>query len=163
MASRTPTAEATRVAALLGPVVAGAGYDLEQISITTVGRRSIVRLIVDADGGVSLDAVTAVSRAVSAALDESGYTGAAGTESYTLEVSSPGVDRPLTERRHWRRAVDRLVRTKVGASQLEGRVVSADDAGVEFDVGGTKQRVPYDRLGPGSVQVEFARREGGDR
>jgi len=163
MASRTPTAAATRVAGLLSPVVAAAGYDLEQVAITTVGRRSIVRVVVDAEGGVSLDQVAAVSRIVSDALDESGYAGSAGAESYTLEVSSPGVDRPLTEPRHWRRALDRLVRTKVGDSMLEGRVVAADDNGVELDIGGSSRAVPYDLLGPGSLQVEFARREGGDR
>ena len=163
MASRTSTAAATRVAGLLSPVVAAAGYDLEQVAITTVGRRSIVRVVVDAEGGVSLDQVAAVSRIVSDALDESGYAGSAGAESYTLEVSSPGVDRPLTEPRHWRRALDRLVRTKVGDSMLEGRVVAADDNGVELDIGGSSRAVPYDLLGPGSLQVEFARREGGDR
>ncbi len=160
MASRTPTAEGTRISALLFPVVAAAGCDLEQVSVTTVGRRSLVRVIVDTDGGVSLDGVADVSRAISDALDAAGYTGSAGTQSYTLEVSSPGVDRPLTEPRHWRRAAGHLVRTKDGDSALEGRVLSADDHTVAFDVAGQPRSVPYDRLGPGAVQVEFARKEG---
>ncbi|MGB9376569.1 MAG: ribosome maturation factor RimP [Mycobacteriales bacterium] len=163
MTSRTPTAESTRLAALLGPLVAAAGFDLEQVTVTGVGRRSVVRVIVDADGGVSLDAVAEISRLVSDALDETGYSGSAGAEAYTLEVSSPGIDRPLTEPRHWRRAVGRLVRTTVDGERVEGRVSAADEAGVVLSVDGEARSVPYGSLGHGSVQVEFARKDGGHR
>ncbi len=90
---------------LLAPVVAAAGYDLEDVTVTAAGRRSLVRVIVDADEGVDLDGVADVSRAVSNALDD----GDAFAGPFVLEVSSPGVDRPLTEPRHWRRARGRLV------------------------------------------------------
>ena len=101
-----------RLLALLEPLVGAAGYDLEDVSVSAAGRRSVVRVFVDADGGVDLDAVATVSRVVSDALDERdsdfGGAGLLGG-AYVLEVSSPGVDRPLTEPRHWRRAAGRLV------------------------------------------------------
>jgi len=75
---------------------------------------------------------------------------------YTLEVSSPGVDRPLTDYRHWRRAVGRLVRVPVADSgAVAGRVLSADADGVTLDVEGARRRFAYGVLGAGAVQVEF--------
>ncbi|MGW1448381.1 ribosome maturation factor RimP, partial [Micromonospora sp. NPDC002411] len=100
-----------RLREVIEPVVNDAGYDLEDLSVSRAGRRHVVRVMVDADGGIDLDAVADVSRAVSAALDAAEETGGdivAGE--YQLEVSSPGVDRPLTLPRHWRRNVSRLVK-----------------------------------------------------
>jgi len=144
-----------RVRDALAPVVSAAGYDLEDVSVSQAGRRSVVRVIVDRDGGVDLDAVAEVSRAISDALDDDAVT---GDVPFTLEVSSPGVDRPLTEPRHWRRAAGRLVQATVAdEGKLTGRVVDADDAGVTLDVDGDKRTVPYAALGAGKVQVEFNR------
>src|SRR5437868_3618110 len=92
---------------LLGPVVGAEGLDLEDITIMKAGKRRLVRVIVDRDGGVTLNDVADVSRAVSETLDADSEM---GESPYTLEVSSPGVDRPLTEPRHWRRAAKRLVK-----------------------------------------------------
>ncbi len=163
MANRTPTAEGARIAAMLEPLVAGLGYELEQVSVKAVGRRSVVRVVVDRDGGISLDDVAEVSRRVATALDEADDSGSLGFASYTLEVTSPGVDRPLTEARHWRRAVGRLIRTPIQGTTVEGRILSADEAGVVLDVNGESRPVPYADLGRGSIQVEFARKEGGGR
>lgn len=143
-----------RLRAALAPVVDAAGFDLEDVAVTTAGRRSVIRVVVDRDGGVDMDAVAAVSRVVSDALDAGDVT---GDVPYTLEVTSPGVDRPLTEPRHWRRAAGRLV----VAGSVRGRVVSADDDAVTLDVDGTPAVVPYADLGPGRVQIEFDR--SGDR
>ncbi|MEP6695934.1 MAG: ribosome maturation factor RimP [Pseudonocardiales bacterium] len=153
MSSRTPTADTERITAVIEPVVAAAGFDLEQVLITSAGRRSVLQVVVDTDGGVSLDDVATVGRVVSAALDEAEPTAFAQT-AYTLEVSSPGVDRPLTEPRHWRRAVGRLVRTRVGDTTVRARVVSADEAGVTLDLAARRQ-VPYAELGQGTIQLEF--------
>jgi ribosome maturation factor RimP len=148
-----------RVREVVEPVVSAAGYDLEDVTVTAAGRRSVVRVIVDRDAGVDLDAVADVARVVSEALDANDPTGDAP---YTLEVSSPGVDRALTEPRHWRRAAGRLVKASVrDAADVSGRVVSADDAGVTFEVDGVQRTVAYDVLGAGKVQVEF-RRPGGE-
>jgi ribosome maturation factor RimP len=146
-----------RVRESLEPVVTSAGYDLEDVEIAAAGRRSVVRVVVDRDAGLDLDAVAEISRVVSEALDAGAVM---GESPYTLEVSSPGVDRPLTEPRHWRRAVGRLVETSVeGSGSLTGRVAAADDAAVTFEVDGTDRVVAYPSLGPGRVQVEFSRGE----
>ncbi len=150
-----------RIAEVIRPVVAGAGLDLESVRVTAAGRRRLLRVVVDSDRGVSLDDAAAVSRALSAALDA---VAVMGDFPYTLEVSSPGVDRPLTEPRHWQRSVGRLVRVAVGgaggggAGAVSGRVVSADAGGVTLDVDGNpegRRRFPYSALGAGAVQVEF--------
>jgi ribosome maturation factor RimP len=148
-----------RIADVISPVVTAAGMDLESVRVTAAGRRRLLRVVVDSDRGVSLDDAAAVSRDLSAVLDRAAVM---GDFPYTLEVSSPGVDRPLTERRHWRRAVGRLVRVTVtdsaGFGPVSGRVVAADTDGVTLEVEGdpkTRRRFPYDVLGPGAIQVEF--------
>jgi ribosome maturation factor RimP len=173
-----PTAAVRR---LLEPVVETAGYDLEDVTVTPAGRRSLLRLVVDSDDGVSLDDVATLSRTVSAALDDSDVM---GVGPYVLEVTSPGVDRPLTEPRHWRRATGRLVHAPLTAGgHIEGRVVSADDEAVVIDTAvetandtarrrrgsGTGpepepalRRVGLGELGRGRVLVEFRRDEADD-
>lgn len=145
---------------LLGPVVADAGYDLEDVTVSSAGRRSLVRVTVDADGGIDLDAVSLVSRLVSDALDADGNrpdSPPALAGAYVLEVSSPGVDRPLTEPRHWRRAVGRLVQVELGGRPVTGRVTGTDDAGVTLDLDGTPRHADWAEMGRGKVQVEFNR------
>ncbi|MEV4629228.1 ribosome maturation factor RimP [Micromonospora sp. NPDC049523] len=169
------TARRAQLRAVIEPVVIAQGYDLEDISVSRAGRRHVVRIIVDGDGGINLDAVADVSRAISAALDLAEETGGdliAGE--YQLEVSSPGVDRPLTLPRHWRRNVGRLVKVTTkgagrsapeqrtadpapGERQVTGRVIAADDERVRFDLDGTSGEWAYADLGPGRVQVEFSR------
>ena len=148
------SAAKARVTAVIGPVVTAAGYDLEDVSLSRAGRRYVVRVLVDTDGGINLDGVAAVSREISGALDaaeESGGEVLAGE--YQLEVGSPGVDRPLTEPRHWRRNVSRLVLV----NGLTGRVTATDDRGILLDVDGTRREITYADLGPGKVQIEFKR------
>jgi ribosome maturation factor RimP len=145
---------------MLGPLVTDAGYDLEDVAVTSAGRRSLVRVTVDADGGIDLDAVAVVSRLVSDALDADAaelHSPRALAGPFVLEVSSPGVDRPLTEQRHWRRSTGRLVKVEVAMRPLIGRIVAVDDAGVTFDVKGAQQQVGWPDLGPGKVQIEFNR------
>jgi ribosome maturation factor RimP len=161
---------------VIEPVVQAAGYDLEDLSVSRAGRRHVVRVIVDGEGGVNLDAVAEVSRAVSVALDQAEEAGGdlvAGE--YQLEVSSPGVDRPLTLPRHWRRNVGRLVKVTAkggdglpgprtpdrppGDRHLTGRVVAADDERVIFELDGERAEWSYLDLGPGRVQLEFNRLE----
>jgi ribosome maturation factor RimP len=166
---RTDPATA-RLAEWIEPVVVDAGYDLEELAVTPAGRRSIVRVVVDRDAGVTLDDIAEVSRAVSDVLDSN--DDGMGRTPYVLEVTSPGVDRPLTEPRHWRRNVTRLVTVPVGPAgsrdEVTGRVTSVDDAGVTLAVEapgkpGAKKRPPTPRLvawaelGAGRVQVEFGR------
>ncbi|GID95379.1 ribosome maturation factor RimP [Amorphoplanes digitatis] len=163
--TRTPAAPridlaaaGSRVRAVIEPVIAGAGFDLEDVSLSRAGRRHVVRVLVDADGGIGLDDVAAVSREISQALDaaeEAGGEVLAGE--YQLEVGSPGVDRPLTQPRHWRRNVSRLVTVTVAGKSLTGRVKATDETGITLDVDGRTSEVPYADLGPGRVQIEFKR------
>ncbi|RBY79691.1 ribosome maturation factor RimP [Blastococcus sp. TF02A-26] len=166
---RTDPATA-RLAGWIQPVVDAVGYDLEELVVTPAGRRSVVRVVVDRDEGVTLDDIAEVSRAVSAALDEN--DGELGRAPYVLEVTSPGVDRPLTEQRHWRRNTGRLVVVAVGPAgrteQVTGRIQEVGAEGVTLAVEaagkpGAKKRpptprhVPWAELGAGRVQVEFGR------
>ncbi|MBO0805782.1 MAG: ribosome maturation factor RimP [Nocardiopsaceae bacterium] len=144
-----------RLAGLVQPVAAANGMDVETVRVSLVGQRRLLRIVVDSDAGVSLDDAAEVSRKISAALDA---TDVMGEIPYTLEVSSPGVDRPLTRERHWRRAVGRLVRVKTSTEgTVTGRVLAADTGGVTLDVAGVEREHPYHELGPGAVQVEFGR------
>ena len=145
--------------ALLRPVAEAQGLDLEDVVVTPAGKRRMLRVVVDRDGGLELDTVAAVSTAVSKALDDSDAMGGAP---YVLEVTSPGVDRPLTERRHWRRNLTRLVIVSTAESTtLEGRLTEVDDDGIGVDVDGTITRLAWDRVASGRVRVEFNRREEG--
>ena len=143
---------------LLEPVVSAQGLDLEDVVVTPAGKRRLLRVVVDRDGGVGLDTVAEVSSAVSATLDDSDAMGGAP---YVLEVTSPGVDRPLTQPRHWRRALTRLVTvaTTEGTS-LGGRLVEVDDDGIAVESEGAVTRLSWQRVGTGRVQVEFNRKEG---
>jgi|SRR5579884_2723516 len=134
------------------PAVEAAGLDLEDVEISAARKRSVVRVIVDSDDGVDLDTVADVSRRLGDAFDAAD---AMGQSPYVLEVTSPGVDRPLREPRHWRRAAGRLVTTTVAGRPVTGRIVAADDATVTLDTGGAPRQVGYDELGPGRVQIEF--------
>jgi ribosome maturation factor RimP len=161
MAAGAPTGQRARIAALVEPVVARAGYDLEELTVSQAGRRNLVRVVVDTDGGISLDDIAQVSKAVSGVLDEADSDGGfVGRAPYTLEVTSPGVDRPLTLPRHWARNVGRLVAVHAGEQALTGRITAATDTAVTLDVGGSPREIPYPELGAGKVQVEFGRPKG---
>jgi ribosome maturation factor RimP len=148
------TAAKARVRAVIEPVVEAAGYDLEEVGLSRAGRRHVVRVLVDADGGINLDDVAVISREISAALDAAEAGGGEVLPGeYQLEVGSPGVDRPLTLPRHWRRNVTRLV----AVNGLTGRVVEAGDDGIVLDVDGTPRTLSFGELGPGKVQIEFKR------
>jgi ribosome maturation factor RimP len=164
----------TRLTAWVEPAVTAAGYDLEELVVRPAGQRSVVRVVIDRDQGVSLDDVAELSRALSEVLDAQDE--ALGRSPYVLEVTSPGVDRPLTAPRHWRRNVGRLVGVAVGPDgareQLTARVLRVDDSGVVLAVekGGTKKgqvrraagerTVGWAELGEARVQVEFTRPAG---
>ena len=153
-------AAATRVRAAIEPALAGAGFDVEDVAVRAAGKRQLVQVVVDKDGGLTLDDVADATRAVSAALDEADpFQGA-----YVLEVTSPGVDRPLTLPRHWRRNVGRLVDVRLtDGTQVLGRVQTADDEAAEVLVQVDEQvRVAYADVAKATVEVEFSRSEGED-
>ena len=131
------------------------GLDLGAVDVTPAGRRRGLRVAVDKHGGVTMDDVADATKEVSRLLDASD---AMGEQPYTLEVTSPGTDRPLVLPRHWRRNVGRLVRvtTREGRS-LTGRVVAQDDESATLDVDGTKETVALAEVAKAHVQIEFNR------
>jgi ribosome maturation factor RimP len=144
-----------RVRSVVSPVVQAAGLDLEGLVLMAAGRRRLLRVVVDGDGGLPLDTVAEVARLVSDALDESD---AMGGQPYVLEVTSPGVDRPLTAPRHWRRSVRRLVHAELlGGGEILGRVTAADDTGADLLVEGEPRRLHYVDVVRAAVQLEFSR------
>lgn len=146
---------------LAEPLATDAGLVVEDITITPAGKRRVVRIVVDLPedrvGGIGLDAVARVSQTLAAALDTSDVLGSAP---FVLEVSSPGVDRPLTQRRHWMRARGRLITAEPvpgvkgwTPAVSTGRLAAVDGDGIGFDDG---RRLPWGEISRGIVQVEFS-------
>jgi ribosome maturation factor RimP len=147
--------DSSRITDALRDPLSELGLDLEAVELTPAGKKRVLRVAVDKDGGVTLDDIAEATRAVSGELDDDDLM---GDHAYTLEVTSRGVDRPLTEPRHWRRNHDRLVRVNLqDGRQLTGRVGASDDAGVTIDVGGTPERLAYADVTKALVQIEFNR------
>jgi ribosome maturation factor RimP len=139
-------------AELTGPIDA-LGLDLEAVDLTIAGKRRVLRVAIDKDGGVTMDDIADATREVSRVLDE---TSVMGEQAYTLEVSSPGVDRPLTLPRHWRRNTKRLVKvTPREGEPVIGRITSTDDEGAVIDVEGTEHRFAYADVKKAKIQIEF--------
>lgn len=144
-----------RIEAELVDPLGALGLDVEAVEITPAGKRRILRVAVDKDGGVTLDDVAEATREVSSTLDDSDVM---GEMPYTLEVTSRGVDRPLTLARHWRRNTDRLVKvTLADGEELTGRIVECDDAAAQVDISGQRRQVPYAEVSKALVQIEFNR------
>jgi ribosome maturation factor RimP len=142
------------------PVCTAHAVDVEALEISSAGRRRRVVVVIDADGGVDLDRCAELSHALSSALDAANVL---GESPYTLEVSSPGVARPLQLPRHWRRNIGRLVRVGLhDGDELVARITAADEAGVVLDVDGSARRLPYAGIGTARVQVEFRRLDGAE-
>ena len=150
--------QAKALRSLAEPVVAAQDCDLEDVVIRQAGKRRLVRIVVDhRGGGLTLDLVAGISRGIANVLDDSTVL---GNSPYVLEVTSPGVDRPLTLPRHWTRAVSRLVQvTPKSGDIIEGRVLSADATQAVLDVDGAETTVAYADVARAVVQVEFTRIE----
>jgi len=143
-----------RLTGLLEAPIAELGLDLEAVEITAAGKRRMLRVAVDKDGGVTMDDVADATREVNRVLDESD---AMGNQPYTLEVSSRGVDRPLTLPRHWRRNAGRLVKVSCADdSTIEGRIGDSDDEAVTLVVDGDEHRLPYADVRKAKVQIDFS-------
>ena len=147
-----------RLAGLLGDALLAEGLDVEAVELTPAGKRRLLRVAVDKDGGVTLDDVADATRIVSRTLDESDVM---GEQPYTLEVSSRGADRPLTLPRHWRRNRGRKVKvvTQDGQS-VTGRIEDTDEEAAVIDVDGARRQVAYAEVAKARIEIEFNRKEG---
>jgi ribosome maturation factor RimP len=149
-----------RLEEVLGAPLAALGLDVEAVELTTAGKRRVLRVAVDQDGGVTLDDIAEATREVSAVLDGDEGSKVLGHQPYTLEVTSPGTDRPLVRPRHWRRNQGRLVAVALrDGGSVEGRVVRSDDEHAVLDVDGTPREVAYADVTRAKVQLEFNRKE----
>ena len=157
--TRAPDAVRDRIEQELTGPLGVLGLDVEAVEVTPAGNRRVLRIAVDGDDGVSLDTIADATRVVSDALDDSDVM---GERPYTLEVTSRGVERPLTLPRHWRRNLDRLVAVTfaegVDQQPLTGRVTSAGDESAVLDVEGDAREVAYADVARAQVQIEFNRR-----
>jgi ribosome maturation factor RimP len=158
------TTQSERLRELLEPLVSSKELDLEEIEVASVGRKRVLRVVIDSDDGVDLDQIAEISREISEKLDESD---AMGEGEYTLEVGSPGAERPLTEHRHYLRAIGRLAKFQLteGGDELIARILEVDDEGVDLEVPGVKGRKPtarrltFDEIAKARVEVEFNRKD----
>jgi ribosome maturation factor RimP len=138
---------------LVEPLVTKAGLVLEEVQVQTPGKHRFVTVIVDSETGLNLDQVTDASRLVGEAMDLATFMGDAP---YTLEVTSPGVDRPLTAPRHWRKNVDRLVKIIKNDGEIcKGRIASATEDSVTLDC----CNVNYSDIKRATIEIEFNKKE----
>lgn len=136
--------------------LAALSLDVEAVELTPAGKRRVLRIAVDKDGGVTLDDVAEATKIVETTLDASDVM---GEMPYTLEVTSRGIDRPLTLARHWRRNVDRLVKVSlVEGGEFTGRVLSATETTAVLDCDGTERELVLADVAKAVVQVEFNRK-----
>lgn len=158
------TQQADAVREVVGPVVEAAGLYLEEVTVTRAGNTSVVRITIDlpddALGSLDSDRLGDVSRAMSAALDEDDVVSGA----YTLEISTPGTSRPLTELRHYKRARTRLVTLKMmDGSRVEGRLTDVlDDGDGDVLVLDGDSRIPLGDVRRGKVEVELKKLDAQD-
>ena len=149
---------------LLTPAVLEVGFYLEDIHIATPGSHRIVTCIVDGDASLNLDQVTSVSRLISELLDIAPFM---GETPFTLEVTSPGVDRPLTEVRHWTKNISRLITATLNdGSVVNGRLTEFDSSNVTL-VENIKGRIKthviaFEKIKRAVVEVEFNRKDSTD-
>jgi ribosome maturation factor RimP len=143
---------------LLTPVVTQAGFVLEEVTVTPIGKRRIVAVVVDRDDrNPSLDEVTVVSKEVSTILDNYSQI---GEMPFTLEVTTPGIDRPLTLERHWRKNIGRLVKItpKVGEKYI-GRITAVSGEKITLEMKGKERGINVGDISRAQIEVEFNRKE----
>ena len=150
-----------QISELVTPVVSDQGFYLEDVHVATPGSHRIVTCIVDGDASLNLDQVTTVSRVISELLDEAAFM---GETPFTLEVTSPGVDRPLTQPRHFAKNIDRLLKIiKLDGSEVTGRILSNTDHDVTLAVTVKKetieQTISLSEIKRAVVEIEFNRKD----
>ena len=151
-----------QIAQLVTPAVEALGFFLEDVNLVSPGRHRIVTCIVDGETSLNMDQVTSVSRAISELLDEAPFM---GETPFTLEVTSPGVDRPLTKPRHFAKLNDRLLKiVKLDGETVTGRILSNTDNEVTLTVTTKNETsevtVAFADIKRATVEIEFNRKDG---
>ena len=131
------------------PALLALGFYLEDVTITSAGRRSMLTIIVDGDTHLSLDQVTSATKAIGEIVES---IQSLGETPFTLEVTSPGLDRPLTKPRHWRKNIDRLVKiVLLDGKEIKGRIKSASENSATVD----ESEIKFSDIKRASLEVEF--------
>ena len=143
--------------ALVRPVVEGAGLELVDVTYRGPSGRRVLRVTVDREGGVDLDTIATVSDKLVRRLDLEGF----GEGRYQLEVSSPGLERPLKNPAHFARCVGARieVRTTEAAGDMRtyiGTLTGVDDDGIDVDVDGSTRRVVFADVASARTVVDWA-------
>ena len=137
------------IAAVITPAIQALGFYLEDLTITSAGRRSMLTVIVDGDTHLSLDQVTSATKAITEIVEG---IQSLGQTPFTLEVTSPGLDRPLTKPRHWRKNIDRLVKiVLLDGKEIKGRVKDATEISATVD----EQVVKFSDIKRATLEIEF--------
>jgi ribosome maturation factor RimP len=151
-----------QISQLITPAVEAQGFFLEEVQLVSPGKHRIVTCIVDGQTSLNMDQVTAVSRAISELLDEAPFM---GETPFTLEVTSPGVDRPLTKPRHFAKNHDRLLKVvQIDGEVVTGRIASNTEADVTLTVTEKKEVkevvITFTDMKRATVEIEFNRKDG---
>jgi len=149
---------ASNLTELLNPAVTRAGFVLEEVSVTPVGKRRLISVVVDCENrNPSLDEVTVVSKEVSSILDTYSQL---GEMPFTLEVTTPGIDRPLTELRHWKKNIGRLVKiTPNTGEKYVARIKEVLPREVVLELKNQESKVHFSDIARAQIEVEFNRKE----
>jgi len=146
------------ISELVTPVVVSCGLEVDRVEIMPAGKRRVVRIFLDGDGpkgrGPSLDEIADATRGISRVLDDAPVL---GSRPWTLEVSSRGVSRPLTEPKHYRRNTGRLITATTAEGDITGRIAGVTGTDVTLDVAGTPRTLPVEAINRAVVQVELNR------
>ena len=152
--------DSSRIADALRVPLSALDLDLEAVELTPAGKKRVLRVAVDKDGGVTLDDIAEATKEVSRVLDGPDGSDVMGEQPYTLEVTSPGTDRPLTHPRHWRRNQGRLVKaTLADGRTVTGRITDSDDTRAVLDVDGNRDEIAFVDVKKAKIQIEFNRKE----
>ena len=137
------------ISAAITPALSNLGFYLEDVVITTAGRRSMITVIVDGDTHLSLDQVTQVTKAIGEIIEN---IQSLGQSPFTLEVTSPGIDRPLTKPRHWRKNINRLVKVVLlDGKEIKGRVRDSTQISATID----EQVINLSDIKRATLEIEF--------
>jgi ribosome maturation factor RimP len=137
------------ISAAIRPIIEATGNYLEELSITSAGKVKILTVIIDSDTHLNLDQVTAVTKEISEVIEALPEL---GDGAFTLEVTSPGLDRPLTKPRHWRKNLDRLVKIiMTSGEEIQGRIGEATETTVLVD----SKKVSYEDIKRAVLEIEF--------
>jgi ribosome maturation factor RimP len=150
-----------QITELISPALQQAGYFLEDVNLVTPGQHRMVTVIVDGESALNLDQVTVASKLVSELMDEATFM---GETPFTLEVTSPGIDRPLTLPRHFAKNVTRLLKvTKTDGIVITGRIISNTETDVTLAVAEKKESkevvVALADIKRAVVEIEFNRKD----